>query len=247
MLLIDCGNTATKCRLIDHHQTLDRTFIASLSAGKQALRDFLKQHQPDEIYLASVASVQVTETVRLAIQQTLPDVRFRQILTLPLLGKVRNAYTDYTRLGVDRWLTLLAASARETADFMIIDAGSAITLDLLSRKHGHLGGAILPGFNTDRQRFISMFPGVDFTHPDIANNQTPGRSSEACIQMTQFPVTLEHIYQRVSAWISLLQEPVKILLCGQDAALISEQFARPHEVVPDLVFQGMLQQIELQG
>jgi type III pantothenate kinase len=247
MLLIDCGNTATKCRLIEQDKTWDNTFVMTQPLGVNALREFLKLHQPRDIYLSSVASEQMTTTVMLELQQNLPFAQVSQIFTQAKLGQVTNAYHEYYRLGVDRWLTLLAASAREEDDVIVIDAGSAITIDLLSRQYSHQGGAILPGFNTDQQRFINMFPTVDFDHPDIRNNQDPGRSSEACIQMTHFPISLQRIYQLVDEWIGLLQEPVKILLCGQDASLISEKLNRSHETVPDLVFQGMLQHIELQG
>jgi type III pantothenate kinase len=247
MLLIDCGNSATKCRLIDQDLTWDNTFVPGQSWEIKAFRDFLRLHQPGEIYIASVASEKMTDTVLHEIQTNLPVAHITRILTEPKLGQVTNAYHDYTRLGVDRWLTLLAADVREKTDVIIIDAGSAITIDLLSRQYSHLGGAILPGFKTDQQRFISMFPTLDFNHPDVSNNQAPGRSSEACIQMTQFPITLARIYQLLDEWIVLLQAPVKILLCGQDAPLISEQLERPHEIVSDLVFQGMLQHIQLQG
>ncbi len=247
MLLIDCGNSATKCRLIEQDKIQDNTFVLTQSPGVKGFQEFLKLHQPGEIYLSSVASEQMTDTLMLELLRNLPLAQISQIFSQPKFAQVTNAYHDYTRLGVDRWLTLLAAYVREKTDVIIIDAGSAITIDLLSRKHSHLGGAILPGFNTDQQRFISMFPQVDFKHPDISNNQSPGRSSEACIQMVQFPITLARVYQLVEEWVGLLQEPVKILLCGQDAPLISEQLNRPHEIVPDLVFQGMLQHIELQG
>ena len=246
MLLIDCGNSATKCRLIVDQQCWDNTFILTQSPSLRAFRDFLKLHQPREIYLASVASDEITELVMRELSQSLPFAEITRLLTRAKLGRVKNAYQDYRRLGVDRWLTLLAAYKLASNDVVIIDAGSAITIDLLSRTSSHLGGAILPGFNTDRERFIRMFPSADFEHPDIASNDLPGRSTEACIQMSHFPVTFERINELLQDWIKLLKEPVKILLCGQDAGRISEQLERPHEVVSDLVFQGMLQQTQLQ-
>jgi type III pantothenate kinase len=247
MLLIDCGNSATKCRLIDEQMVSDEIFILTDAAGKQSLAAFLALTQPDQVYVASVASAKLTHSLMEQLLQILPRAQVRQLVTEPRVGEVTNAYADYTCLGVDRWLTLLAAQARESVDTIIIDAGSAITIDLLSQQHSHLGGAILPGFNTSRQRFIEMFPSVDFNHPDIAQNRLPGRSTEACIQMTEFPISVSYILQLVSEWSELLQQPLKILLCGQDAGLISAQLKQPFELVPDLVFQGMLQQIHLQG
>lgn len=246
MLLIDCGNSATKCRLIQDQQNWDNTFILTHSPSLRAFRDFLQLHQPRDIYLASVASDETTSLIMLELQKNLPFASITQFHTRAKSGRVKNAYQDYSRLGVDRWLTLLAAYKREHNDVVIIDAGSAITIDLLSRKHSHLGGAILPGFNTEKQRFINMFPAVDFNHPDISSNKLPGTTTEACIQMTHFPISFDRIRELLDEWLSLLQPPVKILLCGQDAGQISEQLNLAHENVPDLVFQGMLQQIQLQ-
>lgn len=247
MLLIDCGNSATKCRLIKQGQSSDSVFRLSETSHKQLFRQFLQTHQPERIYLSSVASRHMTSSLKSELRKTLPLSHTIELHSLPELGGVINAYQDYTQLGVDRWLTLLAAYAQSQTDVIIIDAGSAITIDLLSRKHSHLGGAILPGFNTDRQRFISMFPQVDFNHPDILLDHEPGRSTAACLQMSEFPVTLARIRQLVTEWSERLEQPLKILLCGQDAGLISKKIGMPHEVVPDLVFQGMLQQIQLQG
>ena len=246
MLLIDCGNSATKCRLMRAQKSLDQICVLSTPSGERLFREFLLQYRPCDIYLSSVASAETTNRVLQEISQSLPNASITRLLTLAQAGRVRNAYQEYERLGVDRWLTLLAAEKYESADVVIIDAGSAITIDLLSRSHSHLGGAILPGFNTQRQRFIDMFPSADFTHPDIVNNDRPGRSTEACIQMTHFPITSERIHELLQSWITLLEQPVKILLCGQDAARISEYLDLPHDIVPDLVFQGMLQQIQLQ-
>ena len=56
-----------------------------------------------------------------------------------------SGYRDPERLGVDRWLALIAARERSKQPTVIVDAGSACTIDLLDSEGRHLGGYILPG------------------------------------------------------------------------------------------------------
>ncbi len=128
---------------------------------------------------------------------------------------------------------------------VIVDAGSAITLDLLSKQKGHLGGAILPGFNTDIQRFRQIFPAIDFTHAEISDNALPGRSTRQCLQLPPAPIDAGYINQLILRWVPLLQPPVSVLLCGQDAQRIAASLELPSQQVSDLVFKGMLKQIQL--
>lgn len=63
--------------------------------------------------------------------------------TLPRCGKVRIAYPVPAHLGVDRFLTLLAAHARGGAS-LIAGVGTALTIDLIDADGLHRGGRIAP-------------------------------------------------------------------------------------------------------
>jgi type III pantothenate kinase len=64
---------------------------------------------------------------------------------------LRVAYEDPSRLGVDRWLALLAAQGHwGSGSALIVDAGTAVTYDLLHDGGRHLGGLILPGIEMMR-------------------------------------------------------------------------------------------------
>lgn len=247
MLLIDCGNTAVKCRWIQQVQVCDQLFPLHQDLKISSFAEYLNSISVHDIFLANVSNEEVCKKIIMLIQQAQPQAKFTQLFSLPQLNGIKNGYIDYTRLGVDRWLTLIAASELVDTDVAIIDAGSAITIDLLSRQKGHLGGAILPGFHTDENRFRSLFPAVDFSHPDIKKIETPGRSTESCINLSEIPVTVQQIQNILSDWMNLLEKPCSILLSGQDAGLMSERLPSSHRVVPDLVFIGMLKQIRLLG
>ena len=249
MLLIDAGNSVVKSRHINGDQLIDHRFIVSAknAQGMDDFKAYLKQLRIDKIYIASVASAAVTTQVSSAIEQCLPNAELKRLITLASLGKIQNAYQNHTLLGVDRWLTILAADQFTNQDVIIVDAGSAITIDLISRKENHLGGAIIAGIHTDAARFKQIFPAVDFNHPDIQRNSDPGRSTAQCIHLTQGENVIDYTAALISRWQNLLQSPVQIILTGHDAEKIGDGLNQQYQIIPDLVFQGMLKQIQLQG
>ena len=58
---------------------------------------------------------------------------------------VRNAYVEPAKLGVDRWLALVAAFQSMRSAVLVVDAGSALTVDVADDNGRHLGGYIVPG------------------------------------------------------------------------------------------------------
>ena len=60
---------------------------------------------------------------------------------------VTNSYANPGLMGVDRWLAMLAAFAHTGGSCVVVQAGSALTADLLSASGEHLGGYIGPGLS----------------------------------------------------------------------------------------------------
>lgn len=58
---------------------------------------------------------------------------------------VTNAYSDVNKLGIDRWMALIAVWHKYHSAACIVDCGSAVTIDALNTEGEHLGGLILPG------------------------------------------------------------------------------------------------------
>jgi len=245
MLLVDCGNSALKCRLLDGDTVEDRRFASTDQWGEFA--EFARGLEVDRCYLASVSGEQVTQRVA-GVLEDAPGIRqLTRLEVLPELGNLKNGYHDYRQLGVDRWLALLGAQALCDADALIIDAGSAITLDLLSAGSAHLGGAILPGFNTREERFRRFFPWVDFNDQSLWSHRPPGRSTAECIRMDGFDPARQQVFELARRWSHEFLEAPTVLLCGHDAPRVQPGVGENARIVPDLVFHGMLQQIRLRG
>ncbi|MFO1352209.1 MAG: type III pantothenate kinase [Gammaproteobacteria bacterium] len=56
-----------------------------------------------------------------------------------------NGYDNPRQLGVDRWVKLIAARSLGQRDYVVVSAGTAVTLNALRRDGRFLGGVILPG------------------------------------------------------------------------------------------------------
>ena len=121
----------------------------------------------------------------------------------------------------------------------MIDAGSAITLDLLRADGQHLGGAIFPGFNTSLAEFKRIFSYIDFSDPRIAQTDAPGCSTEAAIRIDYAQPLSEVLPRLIDRWNQEYLNDATLLLAGGDAPRVQRESCLPARIVPDIVFSGM--------
>ncbi len=103
------------------------------------------RHLPDTFELACVATVAPSAlTVRLLDALAARGGRITIARTQAAFAGVRIAYAQPRRLGVDRFLALLAARARDGRPALVVGVGTALTVDLLDADGHHRGGRIAP-------------------------------------------------------------------------------------------------------
>jgi type III pantothenate kinase len=243
MILLDCGNSQIKAQYLQSGR-LQASFSCSYKVNwTDRLARWLDALPATQAYLCSVL-----DPLRQAQLDSFLAVRFGAAVTrfkseAQALGVI-NGYHQPGRLGADRWMALLAAAAMVQTDCIVIDAGSAITVDLLRADGLHLGGAILPGFNTSNDSFRRIFSHIDFEHPAIAETVLPGCSTEAAIQIDYGHHSTDTLPALVNRWIPLLDENPALLLAGGDAPRVQVLLERPARIVPDLVFRGLRRLID---
>ncbi len=238
MILLDCGNSRIKAQW-RRDGTVRASFTTLYDTGWSArLAAWLR---PIDTHRAAYCSV--LDPARQAELETVLSERFdaavERFVSVPEALGVINGYADASRLGDDRWMALLAAAEIAAADAIVIDAGSAITLDLLRADGRHLGGAILPGFSTSPERFREIFAFIDFDHPDIAAVEAPGGSTEAAIQLDYARSTLERLPELVNRWRNAYLPDASLVLTGGDAEKVQRQLDLSTRQLPDLVLRGV--------
>ncbi|OOY42507.1 hypothetical protein BOV91_06775, partial [Solemya velum gill symbiont] len=127
-LLFDIGNTRLKWALLKDGVMQQQQGLSHDAASDDAIAEIIAGSGCEQLYVANVAG---TETERrmhsIAMQSGISDPVF--IRTQVQAFGLTNAYDEPQRLGVDRWLAMVAARSLYRRAFYVIDAGSAVTID----------------------------------------------------------------------------------------------------------------------
>ena len=244
MLLIDLGNSSMKAQWWQADVLQSSCNIRIRRGWQQIFATYLHDVQAKNCCYASVPGSEVHRDLLKLLSKHFNKEEVHSFAAQQYCAGVTSAYQQPHRLGVDRWLALLGGYGMSNTDAMIIDAGSAITVDLLRKDGQHLGGAILPGFNTSLERFKDMLHVADFNHPDINANELPGCSTESCIHINYGDSVESYLGALVNRWFALLADDAILIVSGGDASLVETNAEHATLFVPDLVFRGMRQQLE---
>ena len=138
-LIIDIGNNSAKYFLFNGEQLILHARKENTSFG--IIGEWNSLYEIDKVIISSVITEQPALTDELSKLEC-PVVRFNNTLKLPLDIKYRTPHT----LGSDRLAAAVGAwSEAAGRNIIIIDAGSAITVDFIDRNGNYLGGNIAPG------------------------------------------------------------------------------------------------------
>jgi len=132
--------------------------------------------------------------------------------------------TNYKGMGTDR-----VSACYSIDDGVVVDAGSAITVDVMSRGK-HQGGFILPGIGAYKESFATISSALIF---DIDNSLNFKKLPQNTNEALNFA-----IFKSIYLMIKELSDAKKIYFCGGDALMIS-RFFKESEYKKDLVFDGM--------
>ena len=235
ILLIDIGNTRIKW--------------AQLSAGKLSQPSAIVYKQktidsnltaewqgiplPSKIYLASVSSTELKQQLINVAEHLWPDISIQEIYTVKSALGVTNAYSEPFKLGIDRWLAMLAAFHYHKTAVCVVDCGTAITLDVIDQQGMHLGGMIMPGLSLLKQALSKGTADLNIC-PEI-HQQGLANYTEAAI----FNGTISAIKGFIESGLAQYEQPVLLVLTGGDADFILARLKLDASVDKALVLKGL--------
>lgn len=234
ILEIDWGNTRFKWRLRNESVTLAAGAVdASDRAAMQSELD--RCARPTALFVVSVRPPEDEQWLK---DWTVKTWRLapRFALARPEQGGVRSGYADPAGLGPDRWVALLAAWQTLARPFVLVQAGTALTVDLVDGNGQHLGGYIGPGW---RLMHRSLFRDTARVRVDAqplpACEVSPGNSTASAVNSALAAMGLGLIR---TAQEQLINQSPAIVLAGGDAERFRPHF--PHATVwPDIVLDGL--------
>ncbi|MFP5506155.1 MAG: type III pantothenate kinase [Gammaproteobacteria bacterium] len=242
ILLLDAGNSRLKWALLrnghfEHGGTLDQTVEAIKELANAAWGHI---DAPEAVLVANVAG----EPLRRALNAW---TKRRWKLTPTYVAAdaerfgIRNAYREPARLGVDRWLALLAARELYPGPLCVVDCGTALTVDVLAHDDRHLGGLIIPGMQLMRDALTARAEGIrgqidQATHEQVTLLGTDTGSAVAGGTLYAEVAFIDRIFADLRAELG---SKLRCIITGGDAQRLQPLLGCRAEYQADLVLLGL--------
>ena len=199
---------------------------------------------PRRVAVAAVArgeplqALQAAVRARWGLDAQLPPVTAR-------CGQVRCGYVEPARLGFDRWAALIGAWARQPGRAaVVIDCGSAVTVDALAADGQHLGGVIIPGLDMMADAFYAR---TGLPRGAVTNDhELAARCTADAVASGARIAVLGGIELALGRWAARLPDATQ-WLTGGDAPALAADLPATLQLAPHLVLEGLGQILDAEG
>lgn len=238
-LLVDIGNSRVKWATMDKNGPSDsQSFQRSKTGIKAALNKAWKSlNDIEAVYVANVAGDK--------LGQQLSEWTEKNWQLTPLFIKseakrfgVSNAYETAQKLGIDRWLSLIAARQHARQAQCVIDCGTAITIDIVSKSGQHQGGMILPGLSLMRSSLTANTDALS-EERDETEFKTLATNTFSAIQAGTFYSVTATLEQIINDLRQTFKNQVRFIITGGDAEQLLPLLPDDVNHYPDIVLKGL--------
>jgi len=241
ILCVDIGNTRVKWARIRNGVLGEQHAAVHDGWTVDQWRDALFRDGGIERVVASTVAggTSADRLAQAALAATGQAVRFAA--TGSEAAGVVNGYTEPRLLGVDRWLAVVAAHHLAPDGCVVVDVGTAMTVDVVLAQGRHLGGYIVPG---PELMIGSLMRGTS----DLATHTATSPASKARGFADNTRDAIGHgcrlalaalVDRAVRDATPRAGHPVDLLLTGGALEEIRPRLATPGRVVGDLVVRGL--------
>lgn len=235
VLLIDIGNTRIKWKLAGSPVLCS----GNVAHGTQASSDWIKKLSdfettlPKEFEIVCVATVADVPEIYKACRQVWGGRLMWLEHPFPDHELFIHCYSRPERLGVDRWLSMIGARRCCKNNLIVVDAGTALKIDLFSAENRHVGGFIVPGSQVARQSLWQNTDKVISYSDEVADESlAPGQSTVACVNAGIRRQALELVRSVKNEYPDF-----SVVVTGGDGDWLSRKIDCVYQ--PELVFKGM--------
>lgn len=238
-LLIDIGNSCIKWTTLESGRFTESHRFDRKKTGLKTL--FTQQWKEltdiDSIFVSNVAGdkivEQLTEWTEKKWQLTPKFISSEQ----KRFG-VTNGYEQADMLGVDRWLALIAARQHARQATCIIDCGTAITIDVVTKHGAHQGGMILPGITLMRDALITQTNNINEVMEETAF-KTLATNTQSAVQAGTLYMVTASLERMVDDLNEQFNNRIRFIITGGDAELLIPLLPSFIAHYPDIVLKGL--------
>lgn len=254
LLLISVGNTRTRAALVRDGQ-LEPSHVVSNHDAAALAQSIASLGADAESGAVPVLLASVNRPVSDALEQNLRSVG-RHVSRLgnapgDLPIPIQNALEDARTVGADRLLDALGAFSRAKAACVVIDAGTAITVDFVDGEGVFHGGAIAPGINmmlASLHEKTAGLPLITLGSVEAARGDGTAGASVPFGRTTQQAMTVGVLsaarglaHRLIDRYAEFYGAYPRVIATGGDAGLLFENDELVEHIVPDLTLVGMLE------
>jgi len=211
-ILVDIGNTHTKWKFEGEYYILPTEKF-----------DFKRLPESSKIWVSNVSNKSFNVSSNSVIFVNSQEI-YKTLI---------NAYSEPMSLGSDRWLGMIASyELSEGESFVLIDIGTAITVDIVNNFGTHLGGLIFPGLDKLRQTF-NNFP---VSSKGYTNKL--GKSTEKAWSNGTLSLIVNTINQKINEKKNETPN-ISIFITGGGYQLLQSSLNFSHKYYENLVIDGL--------
>ena len=237
-LQFDAGNTRLKWLIREDGQACSSGFFCNSEDWDDVLPSFLDS--VGKLDLVSVSIVSADERFQQIEKhvQAIQRVPIYKAEAKKTFAGVTLAYEQPERLGVDRWLAMLAAHSLAGEEIkVVVDCGTAITIDVLDAVGRHIGGYVVPGISLMKSTLASGTANIRFVE-STDYNLSLGKNSPDCIQHGVLAMSVALVDRVVTEY-----DGSRVILSGGDGCQLEQLISVYKEgrvsLIPDLVMDGL--------
>lgn len=230
-LIIDCGNTLTKIALFHGNEMI--AFSRATSFGIQEIEHFIVSNPG--IKNAVISDVRdYDENINVYLKQRFNTLVFSNSTAVP----ITNSYSTPETLGKDRLAAVVGAHHLfPSSDVLVIDAGTAITYDIISADGVYSGGGIAPGIAMRYKAlhtFTGRLPLLDY----YGDTPLVGNNTVMSIQSGVLNGAVAEMDGIITQYLN--QSPlIKIIVTGGDYNYFDKRLKIKTFAAPNLVLEGL--------
>jgi len=230
-LLVNLNNTSTKLGLADEKELLAKKVIVTNNLSIPAVKRAIRQWEFDHALVGSVVPKKTgvfRKLFRTRMKEVTPDLD---------LG-VGIDFSEPRGIGADRLANAVGVTTRYGAPAIVVDFGTAVTFDIISRKGIYEGGVIAPGLGvmTDYMyQRTALLPKIDLEEPISVIGKTT-RSAMLAGAIYGYRGLVRQIVTEI---VARLEGKVRIVGTGSYANLIAAKLPELQIVDLDLTLEGL--------
>jgi type III pantothenate kinase len=241
-LLIDIGNTRLKWALGNNRDIITGTPLTNTNINRAKLiqlwHDIALPHQ---IAVSCVGANWLLDMVLSFANEQWPGVTITQTKSEVQAFGIYNAYHEPEKLGVDRWLGMIAGYNQYQKTLCIVGCGTAITVDVVDSSGRHLGGLIGSGLRLMKE---SLAKGTE--NLSLSETVYPfglATNTDAAV----YNGTLLAACGLIEFVLKNQPDTTQLLLTGGDAEVIAPHLSRLAIIDPNLVLRGLALTLQRQS